>query len=72
MFEIVNVKSKAIHVTVRRGIQGCEMSRIQHPLDSQLTDGDEFVSLMYWLRFMPKEKYFLYRFLLETESTPRP
>jgi hypothetical protein len=32
-------KSKAIHVTGRGGLSGCEMLRIPHCLDNRLTDG---------------------------------
>jgi hypothetical protein len=39
-------KSKAIPVTGRAGPYGFNMSRIPHFLDSRLTDGGQFVSLM--------------------------
>jgi hypothetical protein len=37
-------KSKAIRVTGRGGLQGCEMLRIKHFLDNRLTDGGKVVS----------------------------
>jgi hypothetical protein len=39
-----NMKSKAIPVTVRGSLFGCEMLRIPHCLDSRLTDGGKLVS----------------------------
>jgi hypothetical protein len=39
------VKNKAILVTGRGGLQGCEKSRILHFLDNRLTDGSVVVSL---------------------------
>jgi hypothetical protein len=42
-------KSKAIPITGRGGLQGCEMLRIPHCLDSRLTDGDKVVSPRHWL-----------------------
>jgi hypothetical protein len=36
-------KSKAILVTGRGGLQSCEMLRIPHYLDDQLTDGGKVV-----------------------------
>jgi hypothetical protein len=38
-------KGKTIPVTGHGGQQGCEMSRLPHFLDNQLTDGGEVVSL---------------------------
>jgi hypothetical protein len=49
------VKSKAIPVTGHEGPQGCEMSRLPHFLDSQLTDGGEVFSLMCWPSFTPQK-----------------
>jgi hypothetical protein len=37
-------KSKAIPVTGRGGLQGCEMLRIPHSLENLLTDGGKVVS----------------------------
>jgi hypothetical protein len=62
-------KGKAIPVTGRGGPQSCEMTRFQHFLDSQLTDGSEVVSLMRRPPFTPQEDSW-YSFLLEAESTP--
>jgi hypothetical protein len=44
-------KGKAIPVTGCGGPEGCEMSRLPHFLDNQLTDGSEVVSLMCRLPF---------------------
>jgi hypothetical protein len=38
-------KNKAIPVTGRGGLLGCEMLRIAHCLDNRLVDGGEVVSL---------------------------
>jgi hypothetical protein len=38
-------KNKAIFVTGRAGLYGCEMLRIPHCLDNRLTGGGKFVSL---------------------------
>jgi hypothetical protein len=45
------IKGKANPVTVRGGPYGCEMLRLPHFLDSQLTGCSEVVSLMLWLPF---------------------
>jgi hypothetical protein len=37
-------ESKAIPVTGRGGLQGCESSRLSHCLDNRLTDGGKVVS----------------------------
>jgi hypothetical protein len=37
-------KGKAIPVAAHEGLKGCEMLRLPHFLDSQLTDGSEVVS----------------------------
>jgi hypothetical protein len=50
--------SKAIPVTGRGGLQGCEMSRIPHCLDNQLTDGSKVVSPTHRPRFIPQKHYF--------------
>jgi hypothetical protein len=39
------VKGKAIPVTGHEGPEACEMSRLPHFLDNQLTDGGKVVSL---------------------------
>jgi hypothetical protein len=41
----LKVKIKAIPITGRRGLQGCEKSRIQYFLENCLTDGGEVVRL---------------------------
>jgi hypothetical protein len=51
-------KSKTILVTDYGGLWGCEMLRIPHCLDSQITDGGEVVSLTDRPRFTPKKYYF--------------
>jgi hypothetical protein len=48
-----NSKSKGIPVTGREDPQGCEMLRLPHFLDSQLTDGGE-VSLTRQPPFTPR------------------
>jgi hypothetical protein len=49
----VNYKSKAIPVTGRGDLQGCEMLRLPHFVDNQLTDGGEVVSHMCMCRLHP-------------------
>jgi hypothetical protein len=57
----VEVRSKAILVTGRGGIQGCETSRISHFLDNRHIDGDEVVSLKLRQRFTPqKDSWYSY------------
>jgi hypothetical protein len=43
-YKKVKKRSKAIPVTGRGGLYGCEMLRIPHCLDSRLTDGGKAVS----------------------------
>jgi hypothetical protein len=57
-------KSKVIPITGFGGVQVCEMSRIPHFLDSEITDGGEVVSLTRQPCFNPR-KIFWYSFLLE-------
>jgi hypothetical protein len=51
-------KHKAILVTGRVGLQGCELLRIPHCLDSRLTDGSRVVSPTHWMRSTPQKHYF--------------
>jgi hypothetical protein len=63
-------KGKAIPVTGRGGLQGCEMLRIPHCLGNRLTDGGKYVSLTHPPHFTPQKHYyfcFRYTFLLEAE-----
>jgi hypothetical protein len=53
--------SKAIAVTDRGGLQGCEVSRITHCLDNRLTDGGKVVSLTHRPQYR-RWKYFLLGF----------
>jgi hypothetical protein len=48
-------KGEALPVTGREGPYGCEMSRIPHFLDNQLTDGGEVVSLTRRPPFTPRK-----------------
>jgi hypothetical protein len=50
-----NVNSKAISVTDRGGLLGCEVSRLPQFLDNQLTDDGDFVSLTRRALFVPKK-----------------
>jgi hypothetical protein len=66
----VKVKNKAIPVTGRGGLQGCEMLRIPHCLDSRLTDGGKVVISTHRPRFTLQKHYFPAsgtNFLLEAE-----
>jgi hypothetical protein len=45
----------AIPVTGHGGPEGCEMLRLPHFLDNQLTDGGEAVSLMSQLPYNPRK-----------------
>jgi hypothetical protein len=51
------VKSKAILVAGRGGLQRYEMLRIPHCLDSWLTDGGKLVSPTHRPRFTPEKHY---------------
>jgi hypothetical protein len=68
-------KGKAIRVT-GRGARGgpwcCEMSRLPHFLDNQLRDDGEVASLMHRPAGLYAPGRFLYSFLLQAESIPRP
>jgi hypothetical protein len=62
----VKKKSKALPVTGRGDIWGCEMLRIPQCLESRLTDCGEVFSLTHRPRFSSR-KIFWYLFLLEAE-----
>jgi hypothetical protein len=49
---------KAIPVTARGGLQGCEMLRIPHCPDDLLTDGGKVVSITHPPHFTPQKHYF--------------
>jgi hypothetical protein len=51
-------KSKAIPVTSRGGLQGCEMLRIPHCPDNLFTDGNKVVNPTHQLCSTPKKHYF--------------
>jgi hypothetical protein len=53
-----NVKSKAIPVTGRGGLQVCEMLKNPHCLVSRLTDGGKVVSPKHRPRSTPQKHYF--------------
>jgi hypothetical protein len=63
--------SKAIPVTDRGGLYGCERSRLPHFLDNRLTDGGEDVSFTRRPPFSPQKDSW-YSFLLEAVSTRGP
>jgi hypothetical protein len=64
-------EGKTILVTGCGALYGCEMLKLPHFLDSQLTKGGEVVSLTCWPPFTPKEVSW-YSLLLEAESNPGP
>jgi hypothetical protein len=64
-------KNKAIPVTGREGLEGCQKWRLPHLLDNRLSDGGKVVSLTRLQPFTPQESSW-YSFLLEAESTPGP
>jgi hypothetical protein len=66
-----NKVSKGIHATGRGGPEGCEMLRVPHFLDNQLTNGGKVVSLTRRLPFTSQADSWS-SFLLETESIPGP
>jgi hypothetical protein len=68
----IKAKGKAIPVIGREDPQGCETSRLPHFLDSQLTDGGEFVSLTRRPPYNPPRENSWYSFVLEAESTTGP
>jgi hypothetical protein len=53
-------------VTMLRGPQGCETSRLPHFLDNRLTDGVQDISLKHRSLFTPQEDSW-YSFLLEAD-----
>jgi hypothetical protein len=55
----LQIKIKAISVTSRGDLQGCEMLRIQHCLDNWLIDRGEIVIHKHRPRFTP-QKHFLF------------
>jgi hypothetical protein len=62
-------KGKVIPIKGHAGPKCCEMSRIPHFLDRQLTDGSEVVRLTRWLPFTSRKipgTHFCY----EAESNP--
>jgi hypothetical protein len=58
--------SKAVNVTGREHLQDCEMLRISHCLNNQLTDGSEVVILIHQPYLTPRY-IFWYSFLLEAD-----
>jgi hypothetical protein len=69
MYTIKN-KVKAIPVTGRGGLYGCETSRFPNFLENRVTDGGEVVSLKRRPPFTPRK--IVGTHLLEAVSTPRP
>jgi hypothetical protein len=51
-------KSKAIPVTDRGGLWGCETLRIPHCLDNRLIDGGKVVRPTHRPRSTPQKRYF--------------
>jgi hypothetical protein len=49
--------SKAIPVTDRGGLKGCEMLRVPHCLDNRLTDAGKVVSPTHRPQFTPEKHY---------------
>jgi hypothetical protein len=60
-------RGKAIPVTGCGGPRGCEMSRLPHFLDNQLSNGSEVVSLEALAALYPQEDSW-YSFLLEGDD----
>jgi hypothetical protein len=65
------MKGKAVPVTGRGGLYGCETSRLPHFLENRLTDGGEVVSLNAPAALARQEDSW-YSFLLEADSTLGP
>jgi hypothetical protein len=53
-------KSKAVPVRGLGGLQGCDMLRIPHCLDSRLTDGGKVASPTHQPHFTPQKHYYFY------------
>jgi hypothetical protein len=54
-FDICHMIKKAVPVTGRGDLQGCERSRLPHFLDNRLTDAGEVVSLTRRPPFTPRK-----------------
>jgi hypothetical protein len=50
--------NKAILVTDRGGLEGCEMLKIRHCLNSRLVDGGKVVGPVHWPSSTPQKHYF--------------
>jgi hypothetical protein len=57
-------KIKLFPVTGLGGLQGCEVLRIPHCLDNQLTDGGKVVSPTHPPHFTPQKHYYFYVLVL--------
>jgi hypothetical protein len=55
---ITKIKNKAIPVTGRGALQGCEMLRIRHCIDNRLIDGGKVVSPTHRSHFTLQKHYF--------------
>jgi hypothetical protein len=53
-----HIKIKAIPVTSRVSLQGCDMLRVSHCIDNRLTDADEVVNLTRRLRSAPQNNFY--------------
>jgi hypothetical protein len=61
-------KVKISPVTARGGLYGCEMLRIAHCLDKQLTDGGEVVAIMCRQLSTPQKHIFLLLVLISVRG----
>jgi hypothetical protein len=55
--EHTSIETKAIPVTGRGDLKGCDILRIAHCLDNRLTDGGKIVSPTHLPRFIPQKHY---------------
>jgi hypothetical protein len=60
--------NKAIPITGRGGLQGCEMLRIPHHLDIRLIDGSKVVSPTHRSHFTPQKLFFMFPVLISVRG----
>jgi hypothetical protein len=65
-------RRKAISVTGRGDLKGCEVFRVPQCLDNRLTDGDKVVSPTHWPHFTPQKHFFMFPVLISVSGWVNP